>query len=114
MLLTIGFVSQKGGVGKSTLARALAAVAAATKIRVKIADLDTRQETVARWEERRVADHSGPSVPVVTVATAVEAIQAFGARDQLLIIDAPAGTNTGTLDIGRHADLVVQPSGPGI
>ncbi len=36
----VGFVSQKGGTGKSTLARALGAVVAGAGLKVKIADLD--------------------------------------------------------------------------
>ena len=56
MLVIVGFVSQKGGVGKSTLARALATVAAEAGIKVKIADLDPQQQTIARWEERRAAN----------------------------------------------------------
>ncbi|HAK9808823.1 TPA: AAA family ATPase [Escherichia coli] len=41
MAAIVAFVSQKGGVGKSTLARALAREAAAGGLRVKVADLDT-------------------------------------------------------------------------
>lgn len=114
MLVIVAFVSQKGGVGKSMLARALAAVAAQTKIKVKIADLDPQQQTVARWEERREENDAGPPLAVEAVATANEALHAAGPQDQLLIIDAPARANKGTLEIARHVDLLVQPSGPGI
>jgi len=38
--LIVGFVSQKGGVGKSTLSRALATSTAAAGTKVTIADLD--------------------------------------------------------------------------
>ncbi len=114
MLITVGFVSQKGGVGKSMLARALAAVTAQSKIRVKIADLDARQLTVARWEERREENEAGPALSVQTFTTASEALLAAGPKEQLLVIDAPAGANKGTLDIARQVDLLVQPSGPGI
>ena len=40
MATIIAFVSQKGGVGKSTLSRALAREAAASGLKVKIADLE--------------------------------------------------------------------------
>ena len=39
----VAFVSQKGGVGKSTLSRGLAREAAKNGLRVKIADLDIQQ-----------------------------------------------------------------------
>ena len=114
MLVTVAFVSQKGGVGKSTLARALAAVAVSAKIRVKVADLDPQQQTVARWEERREDNRSGPALSVVSVGTAAEALQCSDPRDELLIIDAPARAGRGTLEVARHADLIVQPTGAGI
>jgi pantothenate kinase-related protein Tda10 len=45
----IAIVSQKGGVGKSTMARALAREAANNGLKVKIADLDTQQGTSVDW-----------------------------------------------------------------
>jgi chromosome partitioning protein len=110
----VGFVSQKGGVGKSTLVWALATVAASVKINVTIADLDPQQQTVARWEERREEHDAGPPLDVVSVRSVAEAIQARHTGDQLLIIDAAAGTSKETLEIAEQADLIVQPTGAGI
>jgi chromosome partitioning protein len=41
----IAFISQKGGVGKSTLARALAVESSHKKLRVLLADCDQQQAT---------------------------------------------------------------------
>jgi chromosome partitioning protein len=41
----IAFISQKGGVGKSTLAQALATEAKKKKISVLLADCDSQQST---------------------------------------------------------------------
>ena len=54
MTTVIAFVSQKGGVGKSTLSRALAREAAASGLAVKIADLDTQQSTSVDWHRQRL------------------------------------------------------------
>jgi chromosome partitioning protein len=109
----IAFVSQKGGVGKSTLSRALAREAAAGGLSAKIADLDTQQGTSVDWHRTRL--HAGYKPPVAAEAFAT-AEQALKAADQfdLLIIDAPARTSKGTLDIARMADLVVQPTGASV
>ena len=53
MTAVIAFVSQKGGVGKSTLACALAREAAASGLKVKIADLDPDQATIVDWHKVR-------------------------------------------------------------
>jgi chromosome partitioning protein len=42
----ISFISQKGGVGKSTLARALAVECAKADLKIKIIDLDSQQKTI--------------------------------------------------------------------
>ncbi|MGI4794611.1 MAG: AAA family ATPase, partial [Janthinobacterium lividum] len=54
MTTIIGLISQKGGVGKSTLARAIAREAAANGLKVKLADLDTQQGTSSNWHRRRL------------------------------------------------------------
>ena len=109
----VGFVSQKGGTGKSTLARALGAVVAAAGLKVKIADLDPHQQTVLAWEKLRDENRGEPPITVEAFDTAAEAIASADA-DELLIIDAPAHANRGTLEIAKAATLLVQPSGASI
>ena len=52
----VAFISQKGGVGKSTLSRGLAREAAKSGLAVKICDLDTQQDTSVEWHRRRLDD----------------------------------------------------------
>src|SRR6185295_16768944 len=104
----VAFVSQKGGTGKSTLARALGAVVAAAGLRVKIADLDPHQGTVLEWERIREENSTTPPISVEAFDSAAEAIAA-AEEDELLIIDAPAGATRATLEIAQAATLIVQP-----
>jgi chromosome partitioning protein len=113
MATIIAFVSQKGGVGKSTLARALAREAAAGGMRTKIADLDTQQGTSVDWHRTRLNAGIEPVMAVEAFAGAEQALKAADHFD-LLIIDGPARTSRGTLDIARVADLVVQPTGASV
>jgi chromosome partitioning protein len=106
----IGFISQKGGVGKSTLSRALAREAAANGLSVKIGDLDTQQKTSVDWSARRMNAKLLPEVPAEIFSTAEKAIKAAHQYD-LFILDGPARASEGTLEIARVADLVVQPTG---
>lgn len=113
MATIIAFVSQKGGVGKSTLARALAREAAAGGMRTKIADLDTQQGTSVDWHRTRLNAGIEPVMAAEAFASAEQALKAADHFD-LLIIDGPARTSRGTLDIARMADLVVQPTGASV
>jgi cellulose biosynthesis protein BcsQ len=106
----IAFVSQKGGVGKSTLARALGREAAKSGLSIKIADLDPGQGTTTEWMRIRTAAGIEPMVPVQLYRAAAEAL-GEAERHDLLIIDGPAKTSAATLDIAKVADLVVQPTG---
>ena len=110
MTSVIAFVSQKGGVGKSTLARAVAREAAAGGLRVKVADLDTQQGTSVDWHRLRLGAGIEPIVSVEAFATAAQALAVAGSYD-ILIIDGPARTSQATLEIARAASLVVQPTG---
>lgn len=110
MVSIVAFVSQKGGVGKSTLSRALAREAAVAGLNVKVADLDTQQGTSVDWHRQRLQAGIEPTVSVEAFATAAKAIAVAGRYD-LLIIDGPARTSSATLDIAKVASLVVQPTG---
>lgn len=110
MASKIAFVSQKGGVGKSTLARALAREAAAGGLRVKLADLDTQQGTSVDWQRARMNAGIAPAISAESFKTAAQAL-AFAYQFDLMILDGPARTSQATLEIAKAADLVVQPSG---
>lgn len=106
----VAFISQKGGVGKSTLARGLAREAAHSGLTVKLADLDTQQSTSTDWHRLRLAQGGKPVIQVQAYATAAAALR--DARDfDYFVVDAPARSSKGTLEIARFADLVVQPTG---
>jgi len=110
MATVVALVSQKGGVGKSTLSRALAREAAAGGLRVKVADLDTQQGTSVDWHRVRLSVGLEPVVSVEAFATAAQALAAADGFD-LLVIDGPARTSQATLEIARAASIVVQPTG---
>ena len=113
MTTIIAFVSQKGGVGKSTLSRALAREASIGWLRTKIADLDTQQGTSVDWNRTRLNAGIEPDVAAEAIATAAQALKIAHQYD-LLIIDGPARTSSGTLEIAGVADLVVQPTGASV
>lgn len=113
MPVVVSFVSQKGGVGKSTLARALAAVAGHAGVRLLLADLDPQQRTVSKWQKLRAQNALAPAIEVAGFRTIDEAIAA-GAKRDLIIIDTPGSVTRVTLDIVRKSHLVVQPTGPGL
>lgn len=111
MATVIAFVSQKGGVGKSTLARALAREAAASGLRVKVADLDPDQATIVDWHKVRTQRSLEPSFSVELFRGVAQALTAADGHD-LLVLDGPAKASSGTTEIARRADLIVQPTGP--
>ena len=110
MAWIVAFVSQKGGVGKSSKARALAREATKGGIKTKLADLDTEQATSSDWHRRRLAAGYEPAASVELFSTAAQALAA-AENFELLIIDGPARASKGTTEIAKVADLIVQPTG---
>ena len=89
MAVVVSFISQKGGVGKSTLARALLAVAAHS-MSARLADLDPQQASVAAWEKARRRNRVvGPPFEVAPYRSFRDALWASGDID-VLIVDTPA------------------------
>jgi chromosome partitioning protein len=110
MAAIIGFISQKGGVGKSTLARALAREAASSGLTVKLADLDTQQGTSVNWHRRRLDAGAEPAFSVEAFKTAAQALR-VALQFDCLVLDGPARASAATLEIAREASLIVQPTG---
>ena len=105
----ISFVGQKGGTGKSTLARAFAVEAAKREQGVLIADLDEAQRTSWDWGaaprgQRASARHPVERVPRLQVFTRA-------ANIDLLVVDAPGWADASTLWLAQGSQLTVLPTG---
>jgi chromosome partitioning protein len=110
MPIVIAFVSQKGGVGKSTLARALACASLSAGLTTRLVDLDEQQRTLVLWEKARRQNRLAPAVSVA----AYDAGENFdrAAAGEIIILDTPGRVRISTLPVVRQAHLVVQPTGP--
>lgn len=109
MATVIAFISQKGGVGKSTLSRALAAEASRERMKVLLADCDPQQGTSANWNKLR-----GDKKITSRVFNSVREVWPLINDYDLTIIDGPARTSKSTLEIACQADLIIQPTGPSV
>ena len=113
MPIVVAFISQKGGVGKSTLARALAAVLAHANLKVMIADLDAQQGTTQRWNTTRNENKVAPAIGLISSVSVEDAIAAASDCD-VLVLDAPGHASPDTLVIALAAHLVVLPTGASV
>jgi chromosome partitioning protein len=113
MPATVAFVSQKGGVGKSAMARALAVVAVNAKVKVALGDLDPQQQTLVRWNATRKEHRVSPSLSVEAFPGIDEALARTG-DVELLILDSAGRVTNETLGLAQRVDLVVQPTGPSV
>lgn len=105
----IGVVSQKGGVGKSTVAREIARQFAFNGWRVKIADLDTKQTTSTEWNALR--RHQGLE-PDISVEAYKDPNQVTGLADlDLVVFDGKPHSDIQTRRIAELVDFVVIPTG---
>jgi chromosome partitioning protein len=111
MSIVIAFVSQKGGVGKSTLARALAASATRAELKVKLADLDPQQRTLVLWEQTRKAHKVRPTVNVAAFTNAMQALKSVKSEN-LLILDTPGQLADALVPVAPRVHLFVQPTSP--
>lgn len=110
MALVIGVVSQKGGVGKSTVSRLIACNYAANEWLVKIADMDLSQGTCTSWNRRRLENGITPKVAVEQFMNVSDALKIASQYDLLVFDGAPHSTRK-TLEIANASDLVILPTG---
>lgn len=109
-MFIIGCVSQKGGVGKSVLARLLACELASSGYKAKIADMDVQQATSTRWVTTRAEAGHQPAIAASFYKTVGEALR-DGAGADVLIVDGKPSADTQTTEIAKKANLIVLPSG---
>lgn len=110
MPLLIGIVSQKGGVGKSTLARLIACEYAAAQWDVKIADMDVSQSTSFHWQTRRLQASLKPEISVEQFSRVDQVLKAAANYNLVIFDGAPHATET-TLQIAQSSNLVILPTG---
>lgn len=110
MTIFIGVVSQKGGVGKSTIARMLAGEYANAGWQVKIADMDISQSTSFNWNSRRLQNNIEPTISVEQFGQVDRAIKSADNFD-LMVFDGAPSSNINTLVIAKACNIVVLPTG---
>jgi chromosome partitioning protein len=110
MTIHVGIVSQKGGVGKSTLCRLIACEYAKAGWSVKIADLDVAQGTCYDWQSRRMSNKIEPDVPVERFGSISQALK-FSHVYDLMVFDGKPYATSQTLEIANTANLLILPTG---
>jgi chromosome partitioning protein len=108
----IAILSQKGGGGKSTLARCLAVELTKQKLNTLLIDLDIQQKTSQEWAERRRNQEIKPLINCQSYPFFDKKLTR--SKHDYLIIDGPARMSKGSLEIARCADLIIQPVRPSL
>src|SRR4051812_12248040 len=114
--VVIACAGQKGGTGKSAVARTIAAERAGEGDSVVLVDLDTGQHTSADWVAARESNGFMPGIQAFVVDPDEEPdfrLQELAADFKLVLLDAPGWSDERTLALALAADLVVVPTGPG-
>ncbi|WP_198033216.1 ParA family protein, partial [Methylosinus sp. PW1] len=110
-MLTLAITINKGGVGKTTLTKHIAAAATDAGLNVMILDMDT-QQNATNWAKRRKNKH-GRDLPVVKFITendlTDEQRKAEQAGCDLLLIDTPPGRSSEAPAAVEAADFVLMP-----
>lgn len=109
--MLIAVVSQKGGVGKSSISRTLAVEFTRAGWDTLLADVDSSQITSNRWaEKRRNSNSIKPEIKTEVFSMSALAIEESSQYDLTIIDGAPHAT-VGTLDASKAADLIIIPTG---
>jgi chromosome partitioning protein len=106
----IGVISQKGGVGKSTLCQLIAREAAAQGKQAKILDFDVKQMSSTDWVRARLERDLEPAVEAEPTKNIIKALKQNRGYDVILLDGAP-GSPKRTAELVPECDLIVLPTG---
>lgn len=109
---TIALISQKGGVGKTTIAIHLASAFAASGRNTLLVDLDP-QASASEWKDARASESPGVlAIPAARLPKVLEDAAGFGT--EVVIIDTAPHSEGASLAAARAADLILVPCQPSI
>ena len=104
------FVGQKGGVGKSTLARVLAVAASREQYKVLIGDFDLEQLTCVEWSAMRMRHGIEPDIDAQAFKSLKKLRKTVTDYD-LVVVDTRGLADELTEDVSKESDVVFLPSG---
>ena len=104
------FVGQKGGVGKSTLARVLAVAAAREQHKVLIGDFDLEQLTCLEWSAMRMRHGIEPDIEARAFKSLKKLRKSVSDFD-LVVVDTRGLADDLTEDVSKESDVVFLPTG---
>ena len=104
------FIGQKGGVGKSALARVLAAAAARQGRRVLLADFDLEQLTCIEWNAARLRNGVVPELDVRSFKS-LKKLRKSAEGFDLIVADTRGLADALTQDVAEESDVVFLPTG---
>lgn len=109
---TLSIISQKGGVGKTTLATALAVAAEANGKNTAVFDLDP-QASASFWHDTREAQTPAvAAIPSSRLSHLLKATDESGC--DLAIIDAPPFAKDIAFEAAHHANFILIPTRPAV
>jgi chromosome partitioning protein len=106
----IGVLSQKGGVGKSTLCQLIAREAAAQGKAAKILDFDVKQMSSVDWVRERLQRDLEPEIEAEPTKNITKALKQNRDYDIILLDGAP-GSPKRTDEMVPECDVIVLPTG---
>jgi chromosome partitioning protein len=109
MGLRVLFTSQKGGVGKSTLARSLAVTLAEAQRSVLLADFDLEQLTCVEWRALRVARDVEPDVEAASFGK-LKKLEKVADRYDAVVLDTRGLADGQTVELARWCQAVFLPT----
>lgn len=107
MIITVA--SQKGGVGKSTLARALTLAYHNAKWDTVLADMDNVQNTSSNWNIDRTEMNSDKCLKVISCSSKEE-VESISNIHDLIVVDGSPFASDITLEIAKISDLIIFPT----
>ncbi len=108
--LTVSFVSQKGGVGKSTLARLFAVGAAHRGLKPLLADFDLEQLTCVEWSAIRMQNSVEPDIDARAFKS-LKKLRKNESQAGLIVVDTRGLADDLAQEIAEDSDVVFLPTG---